>query len=121
MSERFSFTVDRSKWRRGKPDSALLGLDGNRCCLGFLAQACGIQDDEMQGEPCPSDVVSGLWPEFLLRNNGARCVDSSVGKELMDINDSHILSEEEREHFLVEKLSAYGIDVTFIDGPGEQP
>ena len=116
VSERFSFTIDRSKWWRGKPDSALLGLDGNRCCLGFLGQACGIRDDEMQSEPCPSDVASDGWPEFLLRDNGATIVDSDFGKELMDINDSTIFSEEERERILTQKLSAYGVDVTFVDG-----
>ena len=36
------FTVDRKTWFRGQSssDSKLLREDGQRCCIGFVAQQC---------------------------------------------------------------------------------
>ena len=37
------FTVYRNKWNRGSPTAShLLGNGGKMCCLGFLAEQCGV-------------------------------------------------------------------------------
>lgn len=41
-----NFVVKKKNWYRGKGgDSCLLRSDGQRCCMGFVAQQLGIPDD----------------------------------------------------------------------------
>jgi hypothetical protein len=44
-----SFVIDRNIWFRGKPGACLLDNNGQRCCVGILAQACGIPDEKLKG------------------------------------------------------------------------
>lgn len=54
-----SFTIDRSKWVRGGKggEACMLNKQGNMCCLGFYAKACGLTDDQLVSKNLPDDVV----------------------------------------------------------------
>jgi hypothetical protein len=116
-----SFTVDRSKWYRGQGHSAssLLQEDGSMCCLGFYAEACGVDRQYLLGKKSPAnidDVVNVPWKTILLmelggvqgRGNSDRCMD------LMDINDSKSIYDDVRESGLKELFLKIGIEVVFI-------
>lgn len=47
-----TFTIKRSEWFRGKgpDDSKLLDDNGKRCCWGFVANQCGIPDEQLKGK-----------------------------------------------------------------------
>lgn len=44
------FTIDRRKWLRGKGKefSKLLRSNGEMCCVGFYAKACGLSDNAIK-------------------------------------------------------------------------
>lgn len=113
MSERFSFTVDRSKWFRGQgwAKSQLLREDGTMCCLGFYAKACGARDWQIVGVGGPSRA-HGFWPDWMF--NGSLRVPDVM--EMMSVNDERMASDSERELALTQLFAAHGVDVTFVDG-----
>jgi hypothetical protein len=62
------FTIKRSEWQRGKggKNTQLLGRDDMKCCLGFFALACGVEEDAIldQGEPAEINIDRiGLYVE----------------------------------------------------------
>jgi hypothetical protein len=114
------FTVDRSKWHRGKGGngSALLrGEDGKRCCVGFYFAAHGYDDEELIGRPyTPShrpydETFTGL--QAMHRWLGKNATDG--GDRVYAINDDPTISDAEREAKLMEEFAANGHEVTFLD------
>lgn len=126
------FTIDRSRWsRRGKNGaSRMLNCDGNRCCLGFAAQACGVPDRDLDwGTP---SGVEGASPESAVFKAKMPWLfegtyNSSEAYGLMGANDgsrSTITnrlngdgSEEALEAFIIKTFADHGVTVHFVDGP----
>lgn len=113
------FTVKRNKWFRGNEgtSSSLLRKDGQRCCLGFLAQACGYQDDEVFDMSYLNELLqTDLLPQEFYRAtvNSPGC-SRLVHKFAAGINDNPDISDEIREKRLTELFAKYDIQVTFED------
>ncbi len=121
--------IKRSEWARGsvKDTERVANLlyakqDGTRCCLGFLGNACGYTDQELQGYGLPSDVVNdaGLynkWGRFLLHgcDENNRRTDSLIVDDLIEINDDTNITESEREADIAEIFAKHGVEVEFVD------
>lgn len=105
------FTVDRSKWWRGHSavTSSLLRSDGNMCCLGFMAKACGATDSQIlhKGDPLSAQTVD--WPDGIGSAKGRINSDT-----IMSINDRVDLEEWDRESRLDRQFKSLGIDVEFV-------
>lgn len=67
-----SFVVDRSKWLRGEgfDDSCLLTTGNRMCCLGFYAEACGLDRKTIRNIQSPSGVVQLTHGEESTDKNG---------------------------------------------------
>lgn len=116
-------TVKRSEWLHGGEPSALY-RDGRRCCLGFAGLACGLTDKDInyvltpagfafdEGDPriVHNKFLKGL--PALISPTGA---DSAICVQLMDINDSRDISDEDQEAQLTELGKEAGINFTFVD------
>ncbi len=107
--------IDLLKWARGgHPGTYLLGQDGRRCCLGFLGQACSIQDHEMLSRPNPDMCVKDnpdlakLWPEEVVNDEVS---DWTV--KAIRINDDRHIDELERCDLLTKHFKLIGIDLEF--------
>lgn len=120
------FTVYRDRWLRSDAWSSML-LNGEklRCCMGFLAEACGLHNNTIEGiavfRLLPSEEFWKL-PEALRpvlddvehKIDGiTRYKDAVATGELYRINDDPDLTDEEREKRLYEKLLSLGIEVGF--------
>lgn len=134
-------TIRRNKWCRGvtrddddnRVFSALLTYSGHRCCLGFLGQACGLTDNEMQWRPVPSDTESdAVFPLPLFQSSGQKALlayDNPRESRLADLpweqvftqfNDDERIDEPTREEWIAAGFRlVLGVDVEFIDG--EEP
>ena len=91
----------RTWWRgKGPGGSCLRGESGQKCCLGFLATACGI--GRITGYAMPSDVRSFKWPQGLLVDHGpdveGRPVrsDTKLGQKIARVNDEDTLDDATR-------------------------
>lgn len=110
------FTVERSSWFRGKGSlkSKLMNRSGNKCCLGFYALECGLNEENIKGAPGPADVAieGAKWSSFLLsfrRNTSPVCM------RLMQINDDEFITDEKREKELKKVFENCGVAVRFVD------
>lgn len=107
-----SFTVYRGSWLRyGFGPSLLLSQSGKRCCVGFMAAACGIPDDTLRGVDAVArlePIVRGVLP--------LSCVDNDPYFAAYHINDESQLSGPTREKEIVAWFATHGIEVTFVDG-----
>ena len=116
------FTVHRNNWLRGYGvNSSLLDRNGDRCCLGFLAQACGYQDSELRDKACLEDLSSldrfvKLPPGLITEESSDYFRDSDIAKKLMEINDTGMLPETVREQQLTKTFNSLNIEVEFVDG-----
>ena len=62
--------IDRRTWLRGEgpTDSALLRSDGEKCCLGFYALACGLAPENILTLKTPSEVYENTkMPDSLVK------------------------------------------------------
>ena len=112
-----SFTVKRSQWGRGakKTAGALLDKDsGKRCCLGFLARACGVPDEECEDQP---DLISvdleTVLPSALFEEDPENC--DTPHSIAMELNDGDKYVGKRREAKLREIFRKAGIRVNFVD------
>jgi hypothetical protein len=115
VADRFSFTIDRSKWfRGGKPeDSRLLRDDGKQCCVGFYLEACGVPRKHLlRANYFPRDTTPTVpaGADWLMVSRDAGEASVYV------VNDAPGYSEEKRESLLTKLFADQGIDVTFVDG-----
>lgn len=131
------FTVKRGYWIRGEEGSVLLeGLTKRRCCMGFLAQACGITDDDMEERAYFCMLDPQIWdklPSFLTPrysrdavsnvpnmpisydSKGRETLDSEMASQIYRINDTDELENGEREEALIVAFRRAGVEVEFID------
>ena len=131
MSKRvLKFTVQRKTWYRGKgaDESRLCTLDGEKCCLGFLARALGYRHDRILNRGTPDDVFKNgddgtktrinKWPaslvEAMLMENGKTdYTNTELCSRLMNLNDDTSITEEYREKRLTVVFKEAGIQVQF--------
>lgn len=108
------FTVDRRTWYRGKGglSSALLREDGRRCCLGHVAQQCGIPDNTILLKDTPRDAPSRLWPiGFVVLDD----YNSDLVREAIHTNDNSEIPAKEREARLQSIFRRANIELVFIN------
>jgi hypothetical protein len=132
-------TIKRSKWLRG--ERAMRSYlhrepDQKKCCLGFLAEQCGIEVRLLANHHTLSEITPLMQElpsamDFLLTKD--RSTDSDVANELMTINDTplgakacvhkynpahhdfEVLSEELREGKLAQVFANHGLAAHFVD------
>lgn len=113
-----TYTVIRSKWYRGQgaDDSCLLReADGMSCCLGFVGSQCGISDNDMQEVVAPCDIWDrGNWPEWMKPKEGKEN-HSRDCMRAMQINDSEVIRDADREAQLSAIFERNGDRVEFVD------
>jgi hypothetical protein len=114
------FTIDRSKWYRGKGPRAsrLLNQEGQMCCLGFFAKACSIADVDILNRSTPADVPNNKnqdWENTLIY--GHRDGESGMNftaTRLMIINDYPHHTDQTREEKIINEFAYHGIIVKFV-------
>jgi hypothetical protein len=110
------FTVDRKTWFHGRGTGAfLLYYDGKRCCIGFVAQQCGITNEDILMIGTISSINSQenirKVPQWMQADN----VESSGGiNEAYNINDDILISDDEREMKLKALFLKNGDEIEFI-------
>ncbi len=118
------FTVKRSTWLRGNGSGRLLHF-GDRCCLGFLAEACGYKDDQIHDLGVPSECISryyaNLWPETIAADE----LNTEICNKIIHANDIEICdadndlfkieSDTDRERILTGLFADAKITVKFED------
>ncbi len=101
------FTVDRATWWRGDwSGSRLLRNDGNRCCIGFVGQQCGIPDEDLVGMGALRPESKPQIPTQLMTAEG--WIGQAYG-----INDAP-MDDSERESELVALFAKNGHEIEFI-------
>ena len=119
-------TIDRSKWANNSTkealgNSELLNEEGNMCCLGFYAKACGFTDASIQGVAVPSrlsrntkETVPGLTNSVYTDSDGfSRARATDLSDEAISINDS-TYDTNSRERALKALFKAHGTKVKFV-------
>lgn len=121
-----TFTVKRSEWMRGEPDSALArrvagSAQYKRCCLGFYAnQVCGLTDEQICNAYAPGGVA-WTYPDRraqwggLLSGWGQDLENSEICSRIMETNDKLSEDSELREALLIALFAVMDITVHFVD------
>lgn len=118
-------TIDRKRWRRGgertasKADVALLDENGQMCCLGFVAKACGVKLE--RGEQSDLSSIYGLQASLLPKGFGSfdeyarRFRPNSIHRQLIEINDNEepVMRGKPRENQIKNLMLQAGVKVTF--------
>ena len=102
-----SFVIDEGKWscaRDSRSDQTLLSKNGSKCCLGFLALACGATTKEIADE--------GDLSRLGLSNFG---LNGRVHDRAIAINDDWEMPFETKKEKLTELFKKRGIVVKFVD------
>lgn len=94
--------VDRAKWWRGKPNSALKVAQADAfCCLGFCGLSVGIKPETMLRVSTPENLEQAakmrqVFPKLFV---GPRDYpeDSAECSDLVDVNDDREIEDKERE------------------------
>jgi len=133
MSEepKISFIIDCGDWRCGDDadDPAvflgtgatqLLNRNGCMCCLGQIAQQCGVPIDSLlcQSSPCDLD---GQWDKipFLVTDGVYEAYRNSVlASSAMYINDNAEMTIHEKMERLTALFAEYDIELEFVDTEG---
>lgn len=123
-----SFTIDRARWLNGRTmygeNSYLLRVsDRLMCCLGFMAESCGVNTGSMEDVETVSCIANDLDTrlpnelQFLVTTGGEPGYawrDSHAAIELMKVNDDANLTPEEREERLISIFRSHGVEVRFV-------
>lgn len=113
MKKPFRFVVDRRTWLRGEGgiDSALLrGRDGKKCCIGFLALACGHQPEDILDVDTPANLQKRKGP---LRRLVKDSCDTRRCERAIHTNDDTLMPDRVRERELRKLFRELSIEVTF--------
>lgn len=129
------FVIKRSDWIRGEKSfySFLLReRDNKKCCFGFLASACGVQDIHLLNiqsfAGLPKQYISSLgltdagfisWEESKIFQGQLFPANSVKALALMRVNDAPLgefmPDEANREALITKGFAELGIQVTFVD------
>ncbi len=120
-----SFTVKRSKWKRGGKgpgETFLLNKEGHMCCLGFYALACGLPKKNIREVVAPRDLVRAgkNWNTVLVEKEKAPSgyefvLNSDTAVDAIRANDDQELSDKDREADIKDTFKLVGIKVKFVD------
>lgn len=131
--------IDRATWAAGSHVergylSELLNRAGQMCCLGFLAEACGVPRPSLLGTPMPGNLVvhRELLPSVLFERGYTSTTGNASSWEfaLATINDIGNgdasftdIDDATREAWIAEGFrTLLGIEVEFFnDYPAEAP
>ncbi len=118
--------VDRKHWNRGFKlffKSRFVDEKGNRDIFGFCFEQFGIKKANLKNQMWPSDLATNLNGEFPTEMNWsvefAECrrmlLNSELARQVMDINDTKKLTEEERENKLSTLFANNSVELQFIN------
>lgn len=127
----YKFTINRDTWLRGEPDdSFLLRDDGFMCCLGQIAEQCGVPRDHLLNMDIPAGLLGSdefnLAPHpvigMLAEKASAADIhimniwfrNTTLAHDAMTINDSYNYSDVERESRLIKLFAKHNIELEFI-------
>lgn len=110
-----TLTIKMSKWARGGKNgpSGLENGDGNMCCLGFLAKACGVAGSERRCATMPASLLASDRRKMPKKLFDWDC-DSQLGIDLAAINDDVHLSDEARKRQLRSFFKEIGYNLRFV-------
>ncbi len=114
------FEVDRSKWVHGRKNTETLGAtsllneNGNMCCLGFYAKACGATKESILGHGYPGGELNiPLMGEGYNDDYGwSSYRNSALCREAMTANDAST-DKKEKETKIKELFKEGGVKLTF--------
>lgn len=123
------YILDVNKWRSGGErrqtklghgDTLMLNKEGFQCCLGQFASQRGVSDSHLMNQNEPAAVKSDVaYDSLFVQPAKARgpspFVNTALANALIDINDSQILSIEERIDGIRKKLGAHGHTLRVIN------
>jgi hypothetical protein len=131
--KRFKFTVERSKWLRGNPQTSVLldGDTGKMCCVGFLSRACGLEKRTISEQGTLSELANRggssakavsrrkVLAQFLKDLKGrawrsAKYANSNVAQEIYEANDMRHAGDGAIEARLRSLFAQLDIDVEFV-------
>lgn len=121
--------IERSRWVRGdKGGLSLMRNDqGNMCCLGFLALACGYSPAELDDVADPESVAcrtrkdlfpKGTFGMVIEHDQYRRYPLSGTVQQLISVNDRAGYSpgdEMIREETIAGLMADLNVAVTFVD------
>lgn len=111
------FTIDRTRWLRGEGSDVsklLRPSDGKMCCVGFFCLAQGLSEDTINDKPTYYAVIGSIENDpFVL--TGDYIIDRQETWSMYHVNDSPLLSDEEREKLLTNNFAKLGHKVEFIN------
>lgn len=111
MKKVTEFTVERDHWLRGTDNGWLLNYKGDRCCVGFYAQACGLDDEAIMGcGPLREAAHDSTDP---VQKAIFKLDDTKTMQTIYFTNDNSFLDDEERERKLTRLFKRLGIKVNF--------
>jgi hypothetical protein len=113
------FIVDRKTWFRGQGprDSRLLKEGGERCCIGFVGQQCGIKNEDLMGEHVVHQVPERhKFPRWMtiVVHVGLQLEDSDI-YQAYKTNDNLKITDVEREAQLKDIFRRNGDEIEFIN------
>lgn len=92
------------------------------CCLGFVAEQCGVSRKELLGATYPYKLRRSAPPllAYNYESNTPHGVvtlwrDSELSGTAAQINDSHGLTDSEREEKLILWFENHGLELIFVD------
>jgi hypothetical protein len=113
--------IDRSIWVNGRyfnKESRLLNIRGQRCCLGFLGQVCGLKDSSAINVSRPM-FVQAAWPKKLFDVVFNEPHTYSAESILIALNDYDDIDDDIREAWIYEGFkTVLDYEVEFV---GEYP
>jgi hypothetical protein len=118
------FTIDRATWRHGHQtdddfgSTALLNEQGMQCCIGFLAESCGVSRKALRNVPVVDDLpINGAGKVYSRLG-----IDSDVPLgQFYSRNDSTKGNRIQREQKLTTMFRDLGIGVKFVGKYPEPP
>ena len=118
-AETLDVVIDRSKWRtgfdgptaHGDGPTQLLNYEGYRCCLGFIASACGIDDEHLVRCSIPGLVSLPPYNQLPIELKSSSPIDY-VSDALL-INDNGYSTRTAKEQKLLDLFKKSSINLSF--------
>lgn len=118
------FTVVESRWLRGGRDgqgslrgSQLLNMQGQQCCMGFLASACGVPEEATRTTAYFSSQRMDNYLELLpkaLRPVSFPSYHGALASMIYLANDEPSIDDTERKERLTRLFADAGVEVEFV-------
>ena len=115
--------IDRERWGRGDPKTgALMNDQGKMCCLGFAAEACGLELTPDSDVMMPADLGDAKYkmPEWMCPQYDDGSWPNQVTKAAQ-INDEAATTDAAKEEALKALFAMHGTKLYFVDKKGDVP